>query len=161
MIEYIAALPGLTAVGFSTAPPIDSAWGTASFHLAGQPNHGENNEVISRQVSAGYFETLHAKLWKGRYFDKSENASKPLVAIINRTLARKYFPGEDPIGKQIYYNGAPGSLMQVVGIVEDIEEGSIDDFTQPALYVPANQHPVAWPAILVRTSRPTGSSSLK
>ncbi len=158
LVDRIAALPGVAAVGFSTAPPIDSAWGTASFHLAGHPNHGEDNEVINRQVSAGYFETIRAKLLRGRYFDQAEDTSKPLVAIINRTLARKYFPGGDPVGKQIYYDWAPGSFMQVVGIVDDIKEGSIDDSTQPALYVPANQKPVAWPAILVRTSQqPNGS----
>jgi len=157
MVDRIASLPGVTAVGFSTAPPIDSAWGTASFHLAGQANHGEDNEVINRQVSAGYFETIQAKLLRGRYFDQAEDSSKPLVAIVNRTLARKYFPGEDPVGKRIYYDGAPGSLMQVVGIVDDIKEGSIGDSTQPALYVPANQNPVAWPAILVRTAQPDGS----
>jgi predicted permease len=157
MVNRIAALPGITAVGFSTAPPIDSSWGAASFHLAGQPNHGEDNEVINRQVSAGYFATLQAKLWKGRYFAQADDTSKPLVAIINRTLARKYFAGEEPIGKQIYYDGAPGSLMQIVGIVGDIKEGSIDDSAQPGLYVPASQHPVAWPAILVRTSQSNGS----
>ncbi len=157
MINHISTLPGVTSVGLSTAPPVDSAWGTTSFHIAGRPNHGEDNEVIHRQVSAGYFRTLQARLWKGRYFAEIEDAAKPHVAIINRTLANKYFPGEDPTGKQIYYDWAPRSLMQVVGIVDDIKEGPLEDPNWPALYVPVNQSPLVWPAILVRTSQPEAS----
>ena len=153
MLDRISMLPGVTAVGLSTAPPIDSAWGAASFHIAGQPNHGENNEVINRQVSARYFTALEAQLWKGRYFTEVEDAAKPLVAIINRTLANKYFAGENPIGKRIYYDASPRSLMQIVGIIDDIKEGLLEDPNWPALYVPINQSPVAWPAILVRTER--------
>jgi predicted permease len=157
ILDRISRLPGVASADTSTAPPIDSAWGTSSFHIAGQPNHGENNEVINRQVSAGYFKTLQARLWRGRYFEESENASKPLVVIINRTLASKYFRGEDPIGKQIYYDWEPKSLRQIVGVVDDIKEGPLEDHIWPALYVPSNQKPVAWPAILVRTSRPEAS----
>lgn len=151
MVDRISALPGVTAVGLATAPPVDSAWGTASFHIAGRPNHGENNEVINRQVSAGYFRALQALLWRGRYFTEEEDASKPHVLIVNRTLANKYFPDENPIGKQIYYDGTPHSLMQIVGIVDDIKEGPLEDPNWPALYVPVNQNPLAWPSILVRT----------
>jgi predicted permease len=155
MVDRISTLPGVVSVGTSTAPPIDSAWGTASFHIVGQPNHKENNEVINRQVSADYFRTLQARLWEGRYFKEDENASKPPVVIINRTLANKYFRGEDPIGKRIYYDWAPQSPMQVVGIVDDIKEGPLEDPNWPVLYVPNDQHPVGWPAILVRT-KPEG-----
>ncbi len=161
IVDRISTLPGVTAVGLSTAPPIDSAWGTASFHIEGLPNRGENNEVINRQVSAGYFRALQAQLWKGRYFPDSESASKPRVAVVNRTLANKYFPGEDPVGKQIYYDWAPGSPMQVVGVVNDIKEGPLEDPNWPALYVPSDQNPVGWPAILVRTSQPEALLSPK
>ncbi len=161
MLLRISTLPGVTGVGLSTAPPIDSAWGTTSFHIAGQPNHGEDNEVINRQVSADYFRTLRAQLWKGRYFAEVEDASKPLVVVVNRTLANKYFPGENPIGKQIYYDWAPRSLMRVVGIVDDIKEGPLEDPNWPALYIPFSQNPVAWPAILVRISQPEALLSLR
>jgi macrolide transport system ATP-binding/permease protein len=152
MIKDIGRLSGVASVGATTAPPVDSAWGTASFHVAGRANQKENNEVINRQVSAGYFRTLQAQLWKGRYFGPAEDASKPLVAIINRTLAKRYFPAEDPIGQQIYYAWAPRSPMQIVGVIEDVKEGSLESANWPALYVPSDQRPVAWPVILVRTS---------
>ncbi len=153
IVDRISRLPGVQAVGLSLAPPIDSNWGTASFHIAGLPNHGENNEVLDREVSSGYFTTLKAQLMWGRYFREDDNASKPLVAIVNRTVANKYFSGEDPIGKQIYYDWQPKSLMQIVGVVDDIKEGPLEGANSPALYVPYNQSPCAWPAVLVRTSQ--------
>ncbi len=157
MVERISSLPGVTSVGLSTAPPIDSAWGATSFHIAGRPNHGEDNEVFDRQVSARYLQTLQARLWRGRYFEEQEGASKPRVAIINRTLANRYFPGEDPVGKQIYIDGSPRAMMQIVGVVDDIKEGQLEDPDWPTLYVPINQNPLAWPAVLVRISQPQAS----
>jgi len=152
ILDRILTLPGVKSAAISLAPPIDSAWGTTSFHVAGRPNHGEHNEVLNRQVSSEYFTTLQARLLRGRYFLEAEDASKPLVVIINRTLARKYFPNEDPVGMQIYNDWEPRALMQIVGLVDDIKEGPLEGATLPVLYVPFNQNPVAWPALLVRTS---------
>ena len=157
MMDRIRGLPGVQSVGISLAPPIDSGWGTASFHVAGRPNHGEENDVLQRQVSSGYFTTLQARLMRGRHFSEDEDASKPLVAIVNRTLANKYFSGEDPIGKQIYYDWKPKELMQIVGVVDDIKEGPLEGTPLPALYVPYNQNPCPWPAVLIRSSRTEGS----
>ncbi len=154
IVDRISALPGVRSVGISLAPPIDSAWGTASFHVIGRPNHGESNEVINRQVSSGYFRTLEARLARGRYFREDEDASKPLVVIVNHSLANRYFPGEDPLGKQIYYDWDPKSPMQIIGIVEDIHEGPLEGRSSPAVYVPFNQNPAMWFAVLVRTSEP-------
>ncbi len=152
IIDRVSSLPGVKSAGLTLAPPIDSVWGTASFHIAGRPNHGENNEVLNRQISSGYFATLQARLIRGRYFSKDDTASKPRVMIINRTAAKKYFAGEDPIGKLVYYDWQPASLIQVVGLVDDIKEGPLDGTSWPAVYVPYDQTPCAWPAVLVRTS---------
>jgi macrolide transport system ATP-binding/permease protein len=157
IMDAIRQLPGVESVGISTAPPIDSGWGAASFHVAGRPNHGEENDVLERQVSSGYFTTLQARLLRGRHFRGDEDASKPLVAIVNRALANKYFPGEDPIGKQIYYDWKPKELIEIVGLIDDIKEGPLEGTSLPALYVPYNQNPCPWPAVLVRSSQPEGS----
>ncbi len=95
---------------------------------------------------------LPARTCKRRRFQQQRLADSPARKQSQRPAAlwRAGHQGRD-------FDGAPSSLMQIVGIVEDIKEGSIDDFAQPALYVPRNQHPVAWPAILIRTSRPDGS----
>jgi predicted permease len=153
VLDRISKLSGVKSAAVSLTSPVGLAWGTASFHIVGRPDHGEHNEVLNRQVSSGHFTTLQARLLRGRYFREDENASKPFVVIVNQTLARKYFPGINAIGKQIHYDWAPSSKMQIVGIVDDIKEGPLADATMPALYVPYDQHPIAWPAVLVRTEQ--------
>jgi macrolide transport system ATP-binding/permease protein len=159
IVERISALPGVVSVAISLTSPVGSAWGTTSFHVVGRPNRREQNEVLNRQVSSAYFATLQARLIRGRYFRDAEDGSKPRVAIINRVLAAKYFGGEDPVGKQIYHDWAPRLPMEVVGIVDDIKEGPLENENLPVLYVPFDQNPVAWFAILVRTS-PAEQSTL-
>jgi macrolide transport system ATP-binding/permease protein len=153
ILERTSKLPGVKSVAISNAPPIDSAWGTGSFHVADRPNRGESNEVLQRHVSSTYLTALEARLLRGRHFREDEDASKPLVAIINRTLANKYFAGGNPLGKEIYWDWQPKSLMQIVGVVDDIKEGPLAGAAWPTVYVPHNQSPWAWPAVLVRTSQ--------
>jgi macrolide transport system ATP-binding/permease protein len=149
--ERISALPGVASVAISLTPPTGPAFGSMSFHVLGQPM-GDNNEVLKRQVSSSYFTTLQARLFRGRYFSETDDASKPLVAIVNRSFAEQYFAGEDPIGKQIYADPAADKAMELVGVVDDIKEGPIQNSNLPVLYVPFEQNPVDWFAILVRTS---------
>src|SRR5262249_19527532 len=107
-----------------------------------------------RQVSTEYFSTLQARLVRGRFFRDNEDASKARVAIINEALAREYFPGEDPIGKMIGdLELSENSLKEVVGVVENVREGALDDATQPAIYEPFNQHPWNDITLVVRTSQ--------
>jgi len=153
VLDRIASLPGVKAVGIASALPVSSGWGTAWFQVVGRPSHGEHNEAYNRQVSSGYFTALQAPLLRGRYFSEAEDGSKPRVVIINRTLAKQYFPGEDPLGKQVFYSNWPQPPMEIVGVVGDIKEGPLDSETLPALYVPFNQNPSRGFAMVVRTSQ--------
>ncbi|MGA2075452.1 MAG: FtsX-like permease family protein, partial [Terriglobia bacterium] len=122
------------------------------------PYHGEHNEVDERDVSSAYFTTLQAKLLRGRFFTDAEDAAKPSVVIINQALARKYLPGEDPIGKQIGdTNLSPKSIKEIIGVVDDIREGSLDSEVWPAEYVPFNQSPDTFFAVVARTSQDEAS----
>src|SRR6185369_36234 len=120
----------------------------------GRPYDGEHNETIQRSVSSDYFTTLQAKLFRGRFFTDAEDTTKPNVVIINRALERQYFPGEDPIGKKIGDTAlSPNSIMEIIGIVEDIREGSLDQEIWPAIYVPFNQSPDTYFSIVTRTAQ--------
>jgi len=115
--------------------------------------------VNGRSVSSDYFATLHARLIRGRYFTDAEDASKPNVVIINQTLARQYFPDEDPIGKKIGDdNLSPASIREIIGVVDDIREGSLDSQIWPACYYPFNQGPDSSFSIVVRTSQAEAST---
>ncbi|MGH9773510.1 MAG: ADOP family duplicated permease [Candidatus Acidiferrales bacterium] len=142
VVSRVASLPGIQSVGITTRMPLSGNGNTEWIRIVGRSYHGEHNEVNGRSVSSDYFTTLHAKLLRGRYFTDAEDASKPGVMIINRTLARQYFPGEDPIGKSIGDTDlSPKSVREIVGIVDDVKEGSLDSELWPAIYVPFNQSP--------------------
>ena len=148
-----AVLPGVTSVGITSDLPVSDGDGVTTFRILGRPYHGETNEVNDRQVSAGYFATLHARLLRGRYFAETEDASKPRVTIVNEALAKKYFPGKDPIGQRIGNDTLePNSLREIVGVVDDIKEGPLD-MIRPAYYDPFNQSAQSDFAVVVRTSQ--------
>jgi predicted permease len=148
----LGRLPGVEAAAISSMLPVRGG-NTMWIRVIGRPFHGEHNEVGYRQVSPGYFTTLRAKLVRGRYFTEADDASKPPVVIIDRALAEKYFPGEDAVGKQIAYSDASAKPMEIVGIVDDIKEGPLDETTWPTLYVAFNQDPDDYFSLAVRTSK--------
>jgi predicted permease len=152
VLHKIAALPGVRSAAVSLTHPVGSDWGTTGFHIVGRPDQGLHHEVISRQVSPAYFSTLGARLIEGRYFADTEDTSKPPVVIVNRTLAKRYFAGEDPIGKQVCYAWSPQTPREIVGVVDDIKEGSLENPNWPAIYTPFDQNPAGMMTVLVRTS---------
>src|SRR6185437_5985981 len=106
----------------------------------GHPWNGEHNDTPFRDVSPGYFKTIGASLRKGRYFTNADTADKPLVMIVNQSMATQYFPGEDSLGKQITPLGPDVKPITIVGEVADIKEGSLDTPNRPVLYFPYDQN---------------------
>ncbi|MGH9454957.1 MAG: ADOP family duplicated permease, partial [Terriglobia bacterium] len=154
VVSRIASLPGVESVGLSSRPPLSGNGNTDWIRFVGRPYHGEHNEVPFREVSSGYFKTLQAKLLRGRYFTDAEDESKPRVAIINQALARKYFSGEDPIGQRIGDDDlSPKSIKEIIGVVDDVREGSLDSEIWPAEYIPFNQSSNTYFGLVVRTSQ--------
>lgn len=154
IVSRMATLPGVRSVAIASLLPVSFNGNTIWIRFLGRPYHGEHNEVNQRQVSSAYFATLEAKLLRGRYFTDDEDASKPRVVIINQALARQYFPGEDPIGKKIGDTDLSAkSLSEIIGIVEDVKDGSLDSEIWPAVYYPFNQSPDTFFSLVVRTSQ--------
>jgi macrolide transport system ATP-binding/permease protein len=154
IISRVASLPGVQSVGVSSVLPVSFNGNTTWIRIVGQPYNGEHNEVNLRDVSSALFTTLRAKLLRGRYFTDAEDASKPSVIIINQALARKYFPGQDPIGKKLGDTDlSPKSITEIVGVVEDVKDGALDSEIWPAVYYPFNQNTDTYFSLVVRTSQ--------
>jgi macrolide transport system ATP-binding/permease protein len=152
VVARIAALPGVQQVGLTTKLPIEDADRTTSFRIVGRPFHGEHNEVAIRMVTAGYMATLKTTLRSGRYFNEDEDASKPKVIIVNEALAKQYFPGEDPVGKQMSLDDGKTGIL-VVGVINDIQEGQLDAKPRGAMYLPFYQGPNTGFVVLARTAQ--------
>ncbi len=154
IVSSIEALPGVESVATTDRLPISGNGDTDWIRILGHPYNGEHNEVNEREVSAEYFATLKARLIRGRFFSDSEDSTKPKVLLINQALAKKYFPSEDPIGKKIGDTSlSPDSMREVIGIVDDIREGGLDEETWPAAYHPYNQDSDSYFYLVVRTSQ--------
>ncbi len=151
-LEAGAALPGVTSISIGHSLPIGNAGGISTFEVVGRPTPGALQEVNQREVGAGYFTTLQVRLLRGRFFRATEDSSKPPVTIINNTMAERYFHAEDPIGKRIRYD-ASEPPMEIVGVVDDIKEGPLDQPMRPAMYTPFAQDPDTSFFLLVRGSQ--------
>ena len=154
IISRVSSLPGMESVGITSVLPVSFNGNTTWIRIVGRPYNGEHNEVNQRDVSSELFTTLHAKLLRGRYFTDAEDGSKPKVVLINQALARKYFPGEDPVGKKLGDTDlSPKSLTEIIGIVEDVKDGSLDSEIWPAVYYPFNQNSDTYFSLVARTSQ--------
>jgi macrolide transport system ATP-binding/permease protein len=155
ILSKVSSLPGVKSAALTSMFPVSGNGNTNWIRIVGQPYNGEHNEVNEREVSADYFKTLQTRLVRGRIFTDDEDSSKPQVVVINQTLARLNFPGEDAVGHVMGDTElSPKSLKEIIGVVDDIREGSQDAEIWPAEYKPANQEPDTYFGIVVRTSQP-------
>jgi macrolide transport system ATP-binding/permease protein len=150
----VETLPGVLSVGLTSDLPVQCDCDTDWIRIAGKPFHGEHNEVLERDVNPEYFSSvLKVRLLRGRMFTDADDMQHPQVTIINETMAKKYFPGEDPLGRMIG-NGSldPTSMRQVVGVVADLREGGLDDDAWPAEYFSIYHSPDNYFSLAVRTA---------
>ncbi len=131
----LSVLPGVVSVGMTTDLPVQCFCDTDWIRIAGKPYHGEHNEVAERDMTPGYLATLKVRLIRGRMISAQDDESHPHVMLINETLAKKYFPGEDPVGHKVG-NGdlAPDSMREIVGVIADVREAGLEDDIVPAEY---------------------------
>jgi macrolide transport system ATP-binding/permease protein len=126
--------------------------------FVGKPYNGVHNEVNERDVTAGFFTTIHAKLVSGRYFGADEDGTKPMVILVNEAFARKYFPGEDPIGKIVGDTALTAKkLRQIVGVVADFKDEGLDDPHWPTEYFAFEQNTDTDFSLMVRTKQDPAS----
>jgi putative ABC transport system permease protein len=152
--ERIAALPGVQSVGAISYLPL--AGGLASrdgFKVPGQPAPlpGQEPGVEVRVVTPGYFKAMGIPLLKGRLLDERD-VKEARVLLINETIAKKYFPGVDPVGKQLEVSWDGSGPDEIVGVVGDIREGALNKEPEPAIYWSHARESYPGMALIVRTS---------
>ncbi|MBV9762745.1 MAG: ABC transporter permease [Acidobacteriaceae bacterium] len=140
----LSAIPGVKSVAVGDCIPGLRAQ-TATMTIAQRPQDPNNRPSASGcWISADYFRATGTSLLSGRYFDPHDIASAPLVAIVNESLARRYWPNQSPLGQRISisYTGAGRSTdgqtrwRQIVGVVKDVKQHGLDQNADPALYLP-------------------------
>jgi putative ABC transport system permease protein len=162
LFERLEAMPGVTSVGGTSALPMsgNGANGTFMEMRSGQapattqelirqmdalPPSERARDADYRAASAGYFTAMGIPLIRGRLFQEGDGPDSPHVAVVSQSLAKRYWPNEDPIGKQIEYGNMDGDLrlLTVIGIVGDVRDNGLDRDPRPTVYTHYSQRPAA------------------
>jgi putative ABC transport system permease protein len=159
--QHVGSIPGVISVSAVSHMPISGGWAGRSFAIEGRPDPGRDNLPGAKYNIAcpNYFQTLGIKQISGREFTEQDSLTAPGVVVVNETLAKRYFPDEDPIGKRIkigmFNSDAP--WLTIVGVTADVKQRGLDQQTRPEFFRPYNQ--AAWPVmtVVVRTASNPGA----
>jgi putative ABC transport system permease protein len=146
-LEAIAAVPGVEAVASITQLPLSDPAATERFEIDGRaPDPDRPASAGFRAVSPAYFSTLRIPIVEGRAPHETDVDTAPFVIVINRALAARYFPGEDPIGRRIRWAAADRDhrWLTIVGVAGDVKSAGLDQGEAPAVYAPYRQRLFSW-----------------
>ena len=147
-LQSLRAIPGVVDAGIVETIPMAGASDSSVIRLPDRPAvPGKEPYANYNIASTGYFSAVGTTLLKGRSFLDSDVASSTPVVIVNATMAKKFWPGVDPIGRQVGLGDPQYPLMQVVGVVADVKHLSLREEPGPEIYVPFTQKP--FPSMLV------------
>jgi len=151
-LSQTQTLPGVQAVAISNSLPPNETDFSSGFVLEGQADSASSTQIAYfTMVSPDYFRVLGIPLKSGRVFSATDSADAPRVALINETLQRGYFPGQDPVGRRINTGSEREPVWStIVGVVGDVKYNGLADAVQPAIYYPIAQNPT-WGSIVIKT----------
>ena len=139
LLTEVRALPGVRSASVATIVPLGfGGTNSSSLEIEGYEfRPDENGAIINNSVGSDYFETVRTPLVQGRGFTAEDQRGSQPVAVVNQAFARRYWPGREPIGRQLRFSG--GTWRTVVGVVRDIKVEALDEPAQPLLYLPIQQ----------------------
>jgi predicted permease len=151
LIERVQNLPGVTGVGATATLPFIGWNSSGTFGIEGRevPSGGAWPHADIRRVTPGFFAAMGVPLRRGRLFAETDNANTPFVALLDEKLARQYWPGEDPVGKRVKWDGP---WYTVIGIVGHVKHSQLNAESKGALYFLYSQNRAHMITIVVRTS---------
>jgi putative ABC transport system permease protein len=163
LLDRISRLPGISSAGFITGLPMGTVASATLIRLEGRnPTAGEDLRVGYSSVSAQYFRTMGIPLVRGRWFDRSDSAGRPMSAIVNETMARHVWPNEDAVGRRFTFNAnGTGPWTTVVGVAGDVRNGGLRSESESQVYMNFEQSMFSpqSAAIVVRTGLDTAAAA--
>lgn len=152
----LEALPGVRSAGAVMFLPLRVSIlsfriGVNRFQIQGRPAVPDDQQPVAdyRPVTVAYFNTMGISLRQGRLFDDRDDSTAKRVVIVNETMVRRHFRGENPLGRQILIGGPP---REIVGVIADAKLYGLNDAVEPAIYVPHLQQPNGSMGLVVRTA---------
>ena len=157
LLARLHAQAGIADSALAAPLPMDrQGQATFAFRIVGNPPLPPGKSITAnyQTVSPNYFHVMRIPLQRGRTFSEQDSPANPRVAIISETLARRYFPNQDPIGRQMRFGFPPDSNVprEIVGIVGDVRDVTLSREPGPIMYVPFAQAPLWGGEVVVRSS---------
>ena len=155
-LDRAAAIPGVQIAGATDALPTSDTYHGSGLHLLDRPEPAPKDLpiVLTDVATPDYFRAMQIPLLRGRYFQEADRKNSPLVAIVDEWSAKRYWPNQDPIGKELKLSKS-GAAMQVVGVVGNVDRGILAKFVTDVgqVYTPFAQDPKPLMMIVVRSTR--------
>ena len=148
IVERVRRIPGVVSASMGTVPLSGSNFVSTSLTIPGKLDLTAGESIGATKVTPDYHSALKIPLRRGRLFEPTDRAGAPPVAIINDSAARKYFPGEDPVGRTIGFEGSPRTI---VGVVGDVHQSSVEMAPRTEAYIPMAQSLVVGSELVIRT----------
>src|SRR5262247_2633224 len=157
LVERVSALPGVRSAGVTSDLPWTGYQNDGGFKVEGKPLPPDQMAHAQYHfISADYIRTIGAPLLSGRWFDARDTLKSNPVILINQAMARKYWPGEDAVGKRITFGDGAGKdedWTQVVGVISDVKDYPHSDRAEPAFYWPVTQQPFSEMSLAIRADK--------
>jgi predicted permease len=157
LLAKLDSLPGAKSATAAFPLPFSGGDMTISFDIQGRPTKpGDTPDGRASVVEPDYFRTLEIPLLRGRLLTAQDNrAEAPPTTVVNETLAKKYFPNEDPLGKRLqtgfdHPDGKPAQWREIVGVVADVKRLGVAETPQPEYYIPFGQAVITAPYLALR-----------
>ena len=152
--ERVRGLPGVVSVAGINTLPLTGFGGGATFAVQGRPAPPLDQKPIAllRNVDGDYFHTMGIPLLAGRNVGEQDTLKTPNVAVINQTLARRFWPQGSPVGESLLVDVNGGMVFNIVGVAGDVKPERMDTAEWPTLYLPYTQTPVAVLVMVARTA---------
>ena len=153
LMADLAGRPGVVGVAAGSLVPFGTSGNEVELFREGSPETppSETPVVSLNQITADYADTLRLRLTRGRLLSATDSAASPRMAMINDTLASRYFPNQDPISKRFRLGRGETDLWTVVGVVGDVKNFETIDVTEPQVYVPFVQQPRRTMTVVLRS----------
>lgn len=152
--DRLRELPGVESAAASSRLPFSDQRWSSNFTAEGWPPGRYGANVRHDEVTPGFFETFGIPLLRGRGFEMGDAHDEELVVVINRTLAERYFPDSDPVGRRVTFDGEPDEdsfWRTIVGVVDDVRRESLGTPEAPGFYAPVIEDPTWELHLLLRT----------
>ena len=152
LLDRIAAMPGVEYAGAVSTLPLSGGGTDGNFAIEGQPPAEPDRQPVAwyASISPDYFRAMGIRLLKGRELTELDSADAPKVVMISETMARRYFPDEEAVGKRLLFGGG-SDLREIVGVVSDVKFFGLNVDSRPSMYFAHAQNPARRMSLVVRT----------